>query len=218
MSKNYTEKDIEIEFDRQVQNLLQKGYPKKSKLSDEDFLKLTEPLKKLAVKLSATNPDLEKGYLPFVIVIKNDLIPSEIAMDLVERAGKKGVIKLFPQTAIDFDPIESVQIPNREVYLLVNIDRGRATINVRPADALKIIQGQNRSPLTIDEGIAIITQFPDFLMKNNCFSLLASRHTGDQKVPAIWINSEKRPNLGWCWDGNPHTWLGSASAGKRIEA
>jgi len=43
----------------------------------------------------------------------------------------------------------------------------------------------------IDEGVAIISQFPEFLIKNNCFSLLASRHHGDQRVPAIWINSRK---------------------------
>jgi hypothetical protein len=33
-------------------------------------------------------------------------------------------------------------------------------------------------------------------------------------VPAFWI-SERAPKLGWCWDGNPHTWLGVASAGVR---
>ncbi len=22
--------------------------------------------------------------------------------------------------------------------------------------------------------------------------------------------------LGWCWDDNPHTWLGSASCGRRL--
>ena len=27
----------------------------------------------------------------------------------------------------------------------------------------------------------------------------------------MWI-SERAPKLGWCWDGNPHTWLGTASA------
>ncbi len=80
----------------------------------------------------------------------------------------------------------------------------------------KRLDRPNRSPLTIDEGVAIVTQFPEFLMKNNCFSLLASRHTGNQRVPAIWINANKNPNLGWCWDGNPHTWLGSASCSNRL--
>jgi hypothetical protein len=37
----------------------------------------------------------------------------------------------------------------------------------------------------------------------------------DQCVPTLWI-SEKRPKLGWCWDRNPHTWLGSASCCARV--
>ncbi|MGW0174505.1 DUF5701 family protein [Rhodococcus sp. NPDC003322] len=32
---------------------------------------------------------------------------------------------------------------------------------------------------------------------------------------ALWI-SQRRPKLGWCWNGNPHSRLGSASAGRRI--
>jgi len=81
---------------------------------------------------------------------------------------------------------------------------------------MKIIKESHRSPLTIEEGVAIVTHYPEYLMKNNCFSLLASRHPGDKRVPAIWINAQKQANLGWCWDGNPHTWLGSASCRHRI--
>ncbi|HYN94662.1 MAG TPA: DUF5701 family protein [Pilimelia sp.] len=33
----------------------------------------------------------------------------------------------------------------------------------------------------------------------------------------MWI-SGRAPKLGWCWEGNPHTWLGVASTGARITA
>jgi hypothetical protein len=36
-------------------------------------------------------------------------------------------------------------------------------------------------------------------------------------VPALWI-ADRAPKLGWCWDGNPHTWLGTASAAHRLAA
>ena len=68
----------------------------------------------------------------------------------------------------------------------------------------------------IEEGVALLTHFPEFLQPNNCCSLLASR-CGDKRVPALWL-SEGRPKLGWCWAGNPHTWLGSASCAKRSSA
>jgi hypothetical protein len=85
---------------------------------------------------------------------------------------------------------------------------------VPPEQALPTITARQRSPLTMEEGIAIVTHHPEFLRKNHCFSLLGSRGT-DRRVPALWI-SEGRPRLGWCWDGAPHTWLGSASCGSRI--
>ena len=53
------------------------------------------------------------------------------------------------------------------------------------------------------------------LAERNAYSLLASRQPGTQRVPAIWT-SFKAPRLGWCWDRNPHTWLGSASASGRV--
>ncbi|OGO39811.1 MAG: hypothetical protein A2147_00035 [Chloroflexi bacterium RBG_16_57_8] len=205
------------EFDRQVENLLQKAYHRVAGLSVIGFLEHISPLRDKVVELDVTDEvDLEEGRLPFVTVIKSDLVATEKAMSLVEREGKPGLVRLYPLETEDFRVIEGVAIPGGMAYLLVDIDRGKSSINIRPSDAIKIIEEEGRSPLTIDEGIAIVTQYPEFLMKNHCFSLLASRHAGDQRVPDIWINAEKKANLGWCWAGNPHTWLGSASCGNRL--
>jgi len=204
------------ELDRQVNNLLQKGYLEAAGVSAEEFLKHIEPLNERIGELVLPEIDLEKGQLPFVIVIKSDLVAAEKAMSLVEREGKKGFTKMYPREPKDFKIIDGVSIPNGMAYLLVDIDRGKGSINIIPSEALKMIKNENRSPLTIDEGVAVVTQYPEFLIKNNCISLLASRYSGDKRVPAIWINSERRSNLGWCWDGNPHTWLGSASCGSRV--
>jgi len=211
--KDKSRGQLKKEFDHQVENLLQKGYPETAGLSVESFLKHVEPLKDKIQRLAVPETDFEKGRLPFVIVIKSDLVPTERAMLLVEREGKKGFTKLYPHEPKDFRPIDVVVIPDGMAYLLVDVDRGKQSINIPPNEAMKMIRSENRSPLTVDEGLAVVTQYPEFLMKNNCFSLLASRVTGNQRVPAIWINSQKRPNLGWCWDGTPHTWLGSASCG-----
>lgn len=210
--------NVEQEFERQMNNLSQKKYHELAGISDEEFIDLIRPLKGLVsqIHVSDVDVDLELGYLPFVIVVKTELVSTDDAMSLVEKDGKGGITKLFPHEPKDFQTIESEIIPDGMAYLLIDIDRGKESINLPPSEGMKIIRKNNRSPLTIDEGVAIVTQFPEFLIKNNCFSLLASRHAGDQRVPAIWINGNKNPNLGWCWDGNPHTWLGSASAKLRI--
>lgn len=204
------------EFDRQIDNLIQKKYPEAAGISKDEFLQYVEPLRKRLPQSGKFEIDVDKGALSFVIVIKNELVISEKAMSLVEKNKKQGVTILRPHTTQDFKTIEEVAIPIGMAYLLFDIDRGKETINLPPNKALKIIHKAKRSPLTIDDGVAIVTHFPDFLIKNNCFSLLGSRTGRNQCVPAIWINSKKEPNLGWCWDGNPHTWLGSASAIGRI--
>lgn len=207
---------IAQEFERQAATLMAKGYLELTQLSEREFKKELDILRdKLPLNIN-TQIDLEKGTLPFVIVVKSTLVPSDSAMALVEKNGKSGITKLFPHQPTDFNTIAEVEIPASNMYLLINIDRGKENINLPPNRALQLIRQANRSPLTIDEGIAIVTHYPEYLIKNNCFSLLASRHKGDQRVPAIWINSQKQPNLGWCWDGNPHTWLGSASCAARV--
>lgn len=206
------------EFDRQLQNLLHKDYPHRTGLPEKQFLAFIQPLRQRLASLTLPDVDYERGTLPFVIVITSRMIPAETAMTLTERDGYHGITKLFPHTPADFSPLPGIIPSDTSAYLLLDIDRGKDTLNVRPADALPRITARNRSPLTIDEGIAVITHYPDFLKKNNCFSLLASRHAGDKRVPAIWINAAKQPNLGWCWEGNPHTWLGSASCRERITA
>jgi hypothetical protein len=109
-----------------------------------------------------------------------------------------------------FDPIKELEAPAGPAYLLFDVDRGEEFRNLAPAAAMEGMTAQERLPLTIDEGIAFITHFPAALASNRCFSLVGSR-CGDKRVPALWI-SQGAPKLGWCWYGNPHTWLGSATA------
>lgn len=214
--KKLSQTQLHQEFDRQVVNLLQKGYPKITRLTKHEFLNHIAPLKEKLNKPSLLEVDIEKGYLPFVIVIRDELLASEKAMALTEKNGMNGVTILRPHTSQNFKTIDEIAIPRSRAYLLLDIDRGKKNINLPPNEAMELIKKAKRSPLSIDEGVAIITHFPEFLIMNNCFSLLASRTGKDKRVPAIWINAKKEPNLGWCWDGNPHTWLGSASAVCRI--
>jgi len=198
------------EFDTQVQTLLKRGYP-------ANIVQLVNPLRNIIIKSTFPHEiNFSEGKIPFVIVVKDTVVPANRMIQKVIKDSKKGVIALRPLTTQQFSTLSTVHIPTNDVYLLLDIDRGKQTRNVTPQDALNQIFALGRSPLTIEEGIALVTHYPEFLMKNNCFSLLASRTGTDKRVPALWINAKKEPNLGWCWDGNPHTWLGSASCASRI--
>ncbi|WP_289139552.1 DUF5701 family protein [uncultured Brevibacillus sp.] len=205
---------LQQEFERQISNLIQKGYPRITGQSEEDFRKQVEPLRQKVVELEHAGISAQKGEVPFVIVIKRDWIDAERAMQLVERKNKAGFSIMASEELNRFAPIEGIELPEGFAYLLVDIDTGQETLNVTPNLAMEMIKNENRSPLTIEEGVALITHFPEIVKKNNGFSLLASR-CGDKRVTALWI-SEGKPKLGWCWAGNPHTWLGSASCQYRF--
>ncbi|MFN3431896.1 MAG: DUF5701 family protein [Candidatus Sericytochromatia bacterium] len=202
------------ELDRQIGHLVTLGYPAIAQLSEAAFTALFEPLRARAAELPTRASDEDR--VPFVVVVKPSLVPHEAALPLTALRGKAGFIDFKPGGLETFGAIDEVAgaLPDGPVYVLVDVDTGTETLNVTPAEALETIRAHGRSPLTIEEGIALVTQRPDKLRKNRCFSLLASR-SGDKRVPALWI-SQNRPKLGWCWERNPHTWLGSASCAGRV--
>ena len=203
------------EFDRQVGNLIQAGYPAFVGLDEEAFKEQLAPLRERVQPLPVPEEnEARQGHVPYIIVVRSDGLAWDKAMEQVERQGKRGFSIMDAEELRRFQPIEGVELPAGMAYVAADIDRGMETLNVTPNDALKTLVEQGRSPLTIEEGIALLTHYPDILQKNNGFSLLASR-CGDRRVTALWI-SGGRPKLGWCWAGNPHTWLGSASCGCRI--
>jgi Family of unknown function (DUF5701) len=191
------------ELERQVTRLVALGFPEVPDLA----LPLKERLADLPAALAAS-------AVPFVLVIHPRLASPEACMTLVEHNGRAGVVEMTPTEPAAFRPISEADIPDTPAYLAYGIDTGRETLNVTPDDALPLILREGRSPLTIQEGIAVLIQRPGVLRSANAFSLLGSR-SGDRRVPAVWI-SKGRPRLGWCWAGNPHTWLGSASCAGRL--
>ncbi|WP_066463745.1 DUF5701 family protein [Sanguibacter suarezii] len=215
------------ELSRQVEVLLERGYPAMLGIEPEAFVEALAPLADgvgsldlapagsgLPVSSTVTTPE---DYVPFVLVVAGSLPLAEAAAQM--RLGTRpATLMLTPEELPGYRPIDGLEVPDAggpvTAYLLTDIDTGSELCNVTPETALGVIRGRGRTPLTIAEGIALVTQRPDMLRTNKCFSLLGSRR-GDQRVPAVWI-SQKAPKLGWCWDRNPHTWLGSASAGSRL--
>jgi Family of unknown function (DUF5701) len=203
--------DTTAEFDRQVDTLLKLGYPALAGLSAADFGALLDPLRAAARACGGgpATPD----RVPFVVVVPAKLVPTAAAMPLTALRGRPGTVSRLLADVDRFVPTEHAPVPTGEAYLLVDVQRGAEFRGQPPDAALPVILGRGRSPLTVDEGVALVTQFPTTLVKNHCFSLAGSR-CEDRRVPAVWI-SKGAPMLGWCWAGNPHTWLGSASCAGR---
>ncbi|MER7129030.1 DUF5701 family protein [Streptosporangium saharense] len=201
------------EFDRQVHNLV--------KLEDsataEQLRSVVAPLRGLATELGSVTFEPDTGRLPFVLVVTRQVVPIERMMPRITVHGKTKpgfVDRSFEPGSLErFVSTEETGLSDQSAYLLLDVERGEEFCGAVPRDAMNTIRTRERTPITIEEGIAVITQFPEVLVKNKCFSLGGSR-SGDRRVPALWI-SQHTPKLGWCWEGNPHTWLGMASAGGR---
>jgi hypothetical protein len=206
-------------FTAQVDRLVALGYPGLAGHSEADFRALLAPLEERVPAVSEP-VDAEAGRVPWVLVITRDLIPPEPRVPLLRLAGgrKPGLVDRNHGEAglATYHPLPELSVPDGSAYLLLDVERGEEFCGVKPEEALPVIRGRDRTPLSIDEGIALVTQAPELLVKNQCFMLSGSRRQ-DRRVPALWI-SERAPKLGWCWDGNPHSWLGVASAGGRTGA
>ena len=201
--------DRAVEFDRQVATLVDKGYPDLTGLAEVDFVALLRPLREAAADLPPPSGD---DRVPFVLVVTG--VAREQAFARVGLRGKTGFTTMEPDDLARFVPTADVEVPASRAYVLADIDTGQDFLDVPPDDALPKILAMGRLPLTLDEGIALVTHNADLLTSGNRFSVLGSR-CGDRRVTAIWV-SQRRPRLGWCWAGAPHTWLGSASGGSRV--
>jgi hypothetical protein len=150
-------------------------------------------------------------------------IDLDAAMAALRVGGKPGFVSADLADWDRFLPIPSIDRP-AGAYRLLGVERGEEYRNWSPDEALPAIEERGRTPLTVAEGITLVTRHPDLLAPNKCFMLLGSR-CGDRRVPALWISGgtgkdgrarKGAAKLGWCWAGNRHTWLGHASALSRV--
>lgn len=191
-----------VELRRQTNVLVDKGYPALAGLTEDAF-------RACVIPLEAQVPDEA-----FLLVVTAALVPPYRLIERAELNGKHGFTTMDADDVARFRPTPDLALPVSPVYLITGVETGEETLGVRPDDALPHILAAGRTPLTLEEGLAVVTQHPEWLRERNCFEMLGSR-AGDKRVTGIWV-SKSAPRLGWCWGGNPHTWLGMASAVRRL--
>ena len=197
-------------FDRQVETLIERGYAEAADMTQDRFKQLFATLKREARDLAATGPEIKEGHIPFVIVLRERLLSLEKKIPLMEFDGKKGytVINLS-----EFETAKGVEIPDSLAYLIVDVENGKAMKRRPPAEAVKQFKKEGRSPLTAEEGVAIVTQYPEIL-KDHYLDLPGSRRGAD-KVANLWLDDGK-PKLGRDYSDNSSSKWGSASCGSRV--
>jgi hypothetical protein len=197
--------EAELEFDRQIDALTLAGLPELHDLAEPCFRASLEPLRDLLPPLVPNS-----RTIPFVVV--TPYLPVLPALEAVHLLGGPGFTTMTAEDLATFRPLSDLTVPPGP-YLLLDVDTGADTVNEPPGQVLPRITAAGRSPLTIAEGLSVLISDPGVLRGRNCFSLAGSRG-GDKRVPALWV-SARRARLGWCYQGAPHSWLGTASCGGR---
>lgn len=185
---------------KQLDRIVALGYPDVADMSAAAFRALARPLIR-----ALEDSDLGTQIL---LVPTRELVSPEslIARTSINRMA--GFTTMPPRDIASFLPQDGFEPPEGPFYLVVEPHTGTCYINREPDVARKLIDSDERLPLTLEEGLAIATQHPEWLLEKNGFNLLGSR-SADGRVPSIWM-SQNAPRLGAVWPNSRHTWLGNA--------
>lgn len=188
------------EASRQLDRIVALGYADVADMSEDAFRALAQPLI-AALEHSDLGGDI-------LLIPTRELVSPEslIARTSINRMA--GFTTMPPRDIASFLPQDGFTPPEGPFYLVVEPHTGTCYINREPDVARKLIDSDERLPLTLEEGLAIATQHPEWLLEKNGFNLLGSR-SADGRVPSIWL-SQNAPRLGAVWPNSKHTWLGNA--------
>ena len=109
-----------------------------------------------------------------LLVVHPSLVPAADLATRLERHGKPGFVVTDMTDLADFTPIDGVVVPETRLYVIDAVDRGDELRNRSPAEALPVITGAGRRPLTVSEGICWLLQEPHQLQQNHCFMTIGS--------------------------------------------
>lgn len=154
-----------IEANKQLERLVALGYPDVADMSEDAFRALARPLIR-ALERSDLGADI-------LLVPTRELVTPEslIARTSIDRMA--GFTTMPPRDIVSFLPTDGFEPPEGPFYLVIEPHTGTCYTNREPDVARKLIESDERLPLTLEEGLAIATQHPEWLLEKNGFNLLA---------------------------------------------
>jgi hypothetical protein len=210
-----TEQFVDAELERQVRRIVESGQLAAGTWTADELRARADRLRPALVLATRALPAPTGAGAPFVLVLPRLALPPSAAVTTLNVNGHRATLAKGMDDLDRFSPVAGLDVPEG-LYAAVDVRRGDEYRGRTPEDGLAGIAAEGRSPLTLDEGLALVTVRPEALEKNHCFQTPGSR-AGDRRVPGIWL-SGRAPRVGFCWVGNHHTWLGVASCARRVGA
>ena len=152
-------------FDRQAENLLKKNYHLSVGMDKELFQKTWfKPLLNSLVRYYEQPDNLLLDYglrVPFLIVFPHTFIPRETQLSMITWVGlrKSPILKLK-------EPIADRMTRSDKPYIALDVDPGTQLQGLSVDESIQQINIQARGGLTLDEGIALATHYPEILLNH----------------------------------------------------
>ena len=198
--------EADLEFDRQIDAFAQTGLAERLDLAEGCFRAWLEPLRDLLPAIGTGGEGI-----PFVVVIPD--LPVVEVLAAATMVGGAGFTTMEPDDLARFQPLPQLDVPSTP-YLLLDVDPGPDTLNLPPRRRCPGSRppAAHRSPSP--KGSPSSCPIPGCCARATA-SRCSARARATSGCPRCG-SAPGAPRLGWCYQGAPHTWLGSASCGGRV--
>lgn len=199
VSAELTER-FSILFSVQMKRLLERNCPKN----------VVEALakKKEEVISEAIEVEIAEDHIIFVPVVPR----TEVGLGELMRMVREGSV-MGKSTLIHSDIKGDMVAVPQEPYFMLDIEDGRSMLNKSPEEAETLIDNQDRSGFTAEEGIALCIHTK--VLSDHFVNCVGSRCGIPGSVPSIYCKS-KLPVLDWSSSEFVNVKWGSASCSIRV--
>ena len=151
-------------FAKQIKRIRERRLHILTGLSESEFLnRHIMPLKQFLAE-SVKDTQIEETHIPILIVVPENAVSLSYQLEKVRESINDMQLEhiIKPEW---FENAEGVSTPDTP-YLLVDVETGYGMRNTPPKKCVKTFLDQGRFALTVDEGIALITHFPEILQSH----------------------------------------------------
>ena len=148
-------------FSQQINTIIERKFHIPTGLSESDFInRHIMPLNQLLVN-NDKDTKIEESYIPILVVVPNTIVPLSYQLERIRESINDIQLEhlIKPEW---FENAKGVSTPDKP-YLLLAVETGYAMKNTTPKKCVQSFSDEGRFALTVDEGIALISHFPEVL-------------------------------------------------------
>lgn len=148
-------------FKKQLDRIIKNQFHILTNLSQADFIaRYIDPLWQLLENLQIET-EVQENRIPLLLIVPHDIVSLSYQLECVRKSLNRKQLEYIIKPEW-FKNAPGVSTPS-EPYLILDVETGEARTNITPAKCVEKFNQEDRYALTIDEGLALITHYPEVL-------------------------------------------------------